>query len=57
MDHLEHPTWSGVPLDHTAGSQGDGLVLVTPVVGVVGVIGVATSVKWFYGWWINDVLI
>ena len=48
MDHLQHPTWSGVPLDHTAGSQGDGLVLVTPVVGVVGVIGVATSVKWLW---------
>ena len=47
-DHLQHPTWSGVPLDDTAGSEGDGLVLVTPVVGVVGVIGVATSVKWLW---------
>ena len=47
-DLLQDPTWSGVSLDNTAGSQGDCLVLVTPVVGVVGVIGVATSVKWLW---------
>ena len=38
----EHPTRPGVSLDDTAGSQSDGLVLVTPVVGVVGVVGVPT---------------
>ena len=42
-DHLQDPAWSGVSLDDTAGSEGDGLVLVAPVVGVVGVVGVSTS--------------
>ena len=38
----EHPARPGVSLDDTAGPQSDGLVLVTPVVGVVGVVGVPT---------------
>ena len=36
----EHPARPRVSLDDTAGPQSDGLVLVTPVVGVVGVVGV-----------------
>ena len=32
----------GIPPDDTAGSESDGLVLVTPVASVAGVVGVAT---------------
>ena len=39
----EHSAASlGIPPDDTAGSESDGLVLVTPVASVAGVVGVAT---------------